>query len=233
MNIIKRSLTMGLLLLTAAVTAPAQNVFSMKDTTIQANTTVATLELALDNTDKVTAMQFDLVFPKSLTFKSDAVQLNSERANGHELKMAEQTDGSWRFVITEAQNNPLEKNSGTLLSLPVSFEEGFTNGKLTMKNVMLTNHVGDSLYCENRLGTIFLQTIQKKSIEILGLEQIVSTEKPAEISWKPANIPLNPSYYINEDCTTQATEDDRKTVGTKYVVVNFAGNDTLYALEDT
>ena len=36
---------MGLLLLTAAVTAPAQNVFSMKDTTIQANTTVATLEL--------------------------------------------------------------------------------------------------------------------------------------------------------------------------------------------
>lgn len=224
---------MGLLLLTAAVTAPAQNVFSMKDTTIQANTTVATLELALDNTDKVTAMQFDLVFPKSLTFKSNAVQLNSERANGHELKMAEQTDGSWRFVITEAQNNPLEKNSGTLLSLPVSFEEGFTNGKLTMKNVMLTNHVGDSLYCENRLGTIFLQTIQKKSIEILGLEQIVSTEKPAEISWKPANIPLNPSYYINEDCTTQATEDDRKTVGTKYVVVNFAGNDTLYALEDT
>lgn len=224
---------MGLLLLTAAVTAPAQNVFSMKDTTIQANTTVATLELALDNTDKVTAMQFDLVFPKSLTFKSDAVQLNSERANGHELEMAEQTDGSWRFVITEAQNNPLEKNSGTLLSLPVSFEEGFTNGKLTMKNVMLTNHVGDSLYCENRLGTIFLQTIQKKSIEILGLEQIVSTEKPAEISWKPANIPLNPSYYINEDCTTQATEDDRKTVGTKYVVVNFAGNDTLYALEDT
>lgn len=224
---------MGLLLLTAAVTAPAQNVFSMKDTTIQANTTVATLELALDNTDKVTAMQFDLVFPKSLTFKSNAVQLNSERANGHELKMAEQTDGSWRFVITEAQNNPLEKNSGTLLSLPVSFEEGFTNGKLTMKNVMLTNHVGDSLYCENRLGTIFLQTIQKKSIEILGLEQIVSTEKPAEISWKPANIPLNPSYYINEDCTTQATEYDRKTVGTKYVVVNFAGNDTLYALEDT
>lgn len=224
---------MGLLLLTAAVTAPAQNVFSMKDTTIQANTTVATLELALDNTDKVTAMQFDLVFPKSLTFKSNAVQLNSERANGHELKMAEQTDGSWRFVITEAQNNPLEKNSGTLLSLPVSFEEGFTNGKLTMKNVMLTNHVGDSLYCENRLGTIFLQTIQKKSIEILGLEQIVSTEKPAEISWKPANIPLNPSYYINEACTTQATEDDRKTVGTKYVVVNFAGNDTLYALEDT
>ena len=43
MNTIKRSLTMGLLLLTAAVTAPAQNVFSMKDTTIQANTTVATL----------------------------------------------------------------------------------------------------------------------------------------------------------------------------------------------
>ena len=174
---------MGLLLLTAAVTAPAQNVFSMKDTTIQANTTMATLELALDNTDKVTAMQFDLVFPKSLTFKSDAVQLNSERANGHELKMAKQADDSWRFVIVGTDNKPLEKNSGTLLSLPVSFEEGFTNGKLTMKNVMLTNHVGDSLYCENRLGTIFLQTIQKKSIEILGLEQVVNTNKPAKIIW--------------------------------------------------
>ena len=108
---------MGLLLLMAAVTTTAQNSWIIKDTTILKSEQAQkmTLELALENKDAVTALQFDLVVPEGLTL-GDGVQLNSDRVNGHSLAMNGQADGSIRFVVTSANSKALIGNSGTLLS---------------------------------------------------------------------------------------------------------------------
>lgn len=231
---------MGLLLLTAAVAATAQNVFSIKDTTVQKSDIAnpVTLELALENTDAITALQFDLTFPKGLTLESNSVQLNNDRImNEHELKMAAQNDSTWRFVIVSESNGnkPLVKNSGTLLSLPVQIGEGFTTGRLSMSNVVLTDRLGNGLSYSAELGQIFVQEKQKQNLQIYGLEQVVNANKAAAISWEPKDITPTPTvtYYTDAACTTEATDDARKAAGTFYAVVDFAGNEEVYALKDT
>ena len=147
---------MGLLLLMAAVTATAQNVFSIKDLTVKAGETV-TLELALENTDSITALQFDLTFPQGLELQESSVQLNSDRImNEHELKMAKQGSVTWRFVIVSKDNGnkPLAKNSGTLISLPVKIGKGFKDSTLVMSNVVLTDRKGNGLPYSAQMGLI-------------------------------------------------------------------------------
>ncbi len=236
MNKIRRNLTMGLLLLSAAVTATAQNVFSIKDTTVNKAGTI-TLELALNNADSVAALQFDLSAPQGVTLQSDAVRLDDNRVMGkHELKMAQQDSVTWRFVVIAGNNGnePLAKNSGTLMSLPVGIGTAFRSGRMEMKNVVLTDRIGNGLSFSTEMGLVSLMEKPKQSLQIFGLEQVVNKGKAAAISWEPMGVTgVTVGYYTDAQCTKAADENVRKDVGTFYVAVNFNGNDTISAFHDT
>ena len=230
---------MGLLLLMAAVTATAQNVFSIKDTTVKAGETV-TLELALENTDAITALQFDLTFPQGLELQESSVQLNSDRImSEHVLEIAQQSNSvTWRFVIVSESNGnkPLVKNSGTLISLPVKIGEGFKNSALTMSNVVLTDRKGNGLSYSAQMGLISIEEKKMGNLQILGLEQVVNTQQAAVISWIPKEVEakdVTVGYFTNEACSSTADDDARKKAGVFYVTVDYAGCDTLNALKDT
>ncbi|WP_165156255.1 hypothetical protein [Parabacteroides sp. ZJ-118] len=238
MNKIRKSLTMGLLLLLAAVTTTAQNVFSIKDTTVYKTeeTETITLELALNNTDPVTALQFDLSVPQGMTLQTGSVRLDSMRIIGkHELKMAQQDSVTWRFVVVAANNGnePLAGNSGTLMSLPVTLDNSFRSGRLTMKNIVLTDRIGNDLPSSAEMGQVFLVEKQKQSLQIFGLEQIVNPSKAAEITWEPKDVAVDVKYYEDGACTKIASDSARKAVGIVYVVVGFGGNETVAAYQDT
>lgn len=235
---IKRSLTMGLLLLIAAVTATAQNSWIIRDTTILKSEQVQmiTFELALENKDAVTALQFDLVVPEGLTL-GDGVQLNSDRVNGHSLAMNEQADGSIRFVVTSANSKALIGNSGTLLSLPVEVGTDFQSGNgLSMKNIVMSDVKGNSLVSSTALGKIYLKVKQPVKVSIAGLEQTVSENgATVSITTVPAEIKeqVSVKYYTDENCTTETSLAAIKTAGIYYIVVSYKGSDVYEAYNDT
>lgn len=73
----------------------------------------------------------------------------------------------------------------------------------------------------------------KLVVNVSGLEQIYDEKKAAEISYTtvPESIQLSAKYYTNADCTTEATEADRKKPGVLYVKLTYAGNDTIAKFE--
>ena len=233
---IKRSLTMGLLLLMAAVTATAQNIWSIKDTTVQSGQTV-TIELALENKDAITTLQFDLEVPEGLEL-GDGVQLNSGRINGHSLAMNTQADGSIRFVVAATNTAVLVGNSGTLISLPITISKTFESGKgLSMKNIVMSNAKGEALTCTTELGKIYVKDKKQVKITVSGLEQRVNDEKAATvtITTEPTSIKndVKVEYYSDEACTNVAGDNVRKKAGVYYVVVSYAGTEEYEAYSDT
>ncbi len=231
---IKKSLTIGLLLLSAAVTATGQNVWKTEAVSVKPADQSPTIKLALENTDEVTALQFDLAVPQGLTLNANSVSLSDTRKDGHTLTVEKQdTANVYRFLLHDTGNKALKGNRGTLISLPVTIGEGFKNGTFAMSNVVMTNKKAESLSYSTQFGLISLLAKQKVVLSVSGLEQIVNTEKDAAVIYTtvPKDLRLDVKYYSNAACSTEAT--NRKAAGTYYVTFAYAGDDTLEALNDT
>lgn len=229
---------MGLLLLMAAVTATAQNVWKTDAVSVKASDKSVTVQLSLENADTITALQFDLVVPQGLTLDANSASLSDARKDGHTLSVKKQGDANiYRFLVHHADNKALKGNNGTLISLPVTIGEGFKSGTFAMSNVVMTNKKAESLSYSTQFGLISLLAKQKVVLSVSGLEQRVNTEKPAVVSFTttPAEVAssITPAYYKNQACTETADDNSRKAAGSFYVTFAYAGCDTLEALNDT
>lgn len=229
---------MGLLLLSAAVTTTAQNIWKTEAVSVKTAGSKTTIELALENTDEVTALQFDLTVPQGMTLDLNSVSLNSSRTDGHSLtKEKQDTTNVYRFLLHNMDNKALKGNSGTLLSLPVTVGEGFKSSTFAMSNVVMTNKKAENLSYSTQFGLVSLLAKQKVILSVSGLEQRVNTEKAAEVSFTtiPVEIAseITPAYYSDRACLQTADEAARKKAGTFYATFAYAGCDTLEALNDT
>ena len=229
---------MGLLLLMAAVTATAQNVWKTDAVSVKASDKSVTVQLSLENADTITALQFDLVVPQGLTLDANSASLSDARKDGHTLSVEKQGDDNiYRFLVHHADNKALKEHNGTLISLPVTIGEGFKSGTFAMSNVVMTNKKAESLSYSTQFGLISLLTKQKVVLSVSGLEQRVNTEKPAVVSFTttPAEVAseITPAYYTDLACTQTADDNSRKAAGSFYVTFAYAGCDTLEALNDT
>lgn len=229
---------MGLLLLSAAVTTTAQNIWKTEAVSVKTAGSKTTIELALENTDEVTALQFDLTVPQGMTLDLNSVSLNSSRTDGHSLtKQKQDTTNVYRFLLHNMDNKALKGNSGTLLSLPVTVGEGFKSSTFAMSNVVMTNKKAENLSYSTQFGLVSLLAKQKVILSVSGLEQRVNTEKAAVVSFTtiPVGVAseITPAYYSDRACLQTADETARKKAGTFYATFAYAGCDTLEALNDT
>lgn len=229
---------MGLLLLSAAVTTTAQNIWKTEAVSVKTAGSKTTIELALENTDEVTALQFDLTVPQGMTLDLNSVSLNSSRTDGHSLtKEKQDTTNVYRFLLHNMDNKALKGNSGTLLSLPVTVGEGFKSSTFAMSNVVMTNKKAENLPYSTQFGLVSLLAKQKVILSVSGLEQRVNTEKAAVVSFTtiPVEVAseITPAYYSDRACSQTADEAARKKAGTFYATFAYAGCDTLEALNDT
>lgn len=229
---------MGLLLLSAAVTTTAQNIWKTEAVSVKTAGSKTTIELALENTDEVTALQFDLTVPQGMTLDLNSVSLNSSRTDGHSLtKEKQDTTNVYRFLLHNMDNKALKGNSGTLLSLPVTVGEGFKSSTFAMSNVVMTNKKAENLPYSTQFGLVSLLAKQKVILSVSGLEQRVNKEKAAVVSFTtiPVSVAseITPAYYSDRACSQTADEAARKMAGTFYATFAYAGCDTLEALNDT
>lgn len=229
---------MGLLLLSAAVTTTAQNIWKTEAVSVKTTGSKTTIELALENTDEVTALQFDLTVPQGMTLDLNSVSLNSSRTDGHSLtKEKQDTTNVYRFLLHNMDNKALKGNSGTLLSLPVTVGEGFKSSTFAMSNVVMTNKKAENLPYSTQFGLVSLLAKQKVILSVSGLEQRVNKEKAAVVSFTtiPVEVAseITPAYYSDRACLQTADEAARKKAGTFYATFAYAGCDTLEALNDT
>lgn len=229
---------MGLLLLSAAVTTTAQNIWKTEAVSVKTTGSKTTIELALENTDEVTALQFDLTVPQGMTLDLNSVSLNSSRTDGHSLtKEKQDTTNVYRFLLHNMDNKALKGNSGTLLSLPVTVGEGFKSSTFAMSNVVMTNKKAENLPYSTQFGLVSLLAKQKVILSVSGLEQRVNKEKAAVVSFTtiPVEVAseITPAYYSDRACSQTADEAARKKAGTFYATFAYAGCDTLEALNDT
>lgn len=97
----------------------------------------------------------------------------------------------------------------------------------------LTYAGSDSLAAFKQVYKIELVARGTLVVNVSGLEQMESSTTPATISYttEPANIQLAVAYFKDDSCKTAATEDDRKTAGTIYAQLTYAGNDTIAAFK--
>lgn len=229
---------MGLLLLSAAVTTTAQNIWKTEAVSVKTAGSKTTIELALENTDEVTALQFDLTVPQGMTLDLNSVSLNSSRTDGHSLtKQKQDTTNVYRFLLHNMDNKALKGNSGTLLSLPVTVGEGFKSSTFAMSNVVMTNKKAENLSYSTQFGLVSLLAKQKVILSVSGLEQRVNAEKAAVVSFTtiPVEVAseITSAYYSDRACSQPADEAARKHAGTFYATFAYAGCDTLEALNDT
>ena len=79
------------------------------------------VSVVMTNTDNYVGFQFDLVLPEGITVESFSA---SERIpQGTSLQMAQQTDGSYRFIAYAQNRLPITGNDGAIMTLTLKASE--------------------------------------------------------------------------------------------------------------
>lgn len=98
---------------------------------------------ALENNDRITAMQMDIELPRGVTLDPDGLELSGRR-DGHSATLAQLPDGKWRLIIYSASNKPFRDSEGTLFSLKVK-GTGLRGATARLSNIKVTDATGANL----------------------------------------------------------------------------------------
>lgn len=170
-----------LALLLACGQVVADDVLSVKDVFIPQGGT-ATVEIELNNTDEVTALQFDLILPEGLSVATNdrgrLMFAKTNRTREHSLYMQENEPCEYRVLLYFTNLDLIEGNSGAFMTLtlqasPELVEQGtvfkdFT-GKLT--GILLTQKD------ENRLIPADVSFTVSIFYDADGIGQIIEAQK--------------------------------------------------------
>lgn len=135
-------------ILCGAQNAMADNTLSVQPFSLD-GTTAVNVPVALDNSDAITQLQFDVVLPTGLYLAGNPVK-NNERLTQHQLTYQqssvynddnEYVGNRYRILIVSLQSAPIEGNSGTIVTLPIrsnsTIEQG--NTQITLENIVMTD----------------------------------------------------------------------------------------------
>ena len=113
----------------------------------------ATVSLNLDNEDEMIAFQFSMKLPDGISIKKDKAGmfecfLNSERCDGHEIRVRQDDNGYYHFICNHEDNNPFTGDTGELLNFRLicdkEAETGFCQAQVY--NIVFTNENRKSIF---------------------------------------------------------------------------------------
>jgi len=111
-----------------------------------------TLSIVMNNYDKITAMQFDLVLPKGITVASDQdglmVSLSNRAAASHTVAKRVQEDGAVRIVCSSNSSVVFSGNAGTVVLVKLNVSKDLANGEyqVKVKNIELSSEGGEAFH---------------------------------------------------------------------------------------
>ena len=144
-NKVKGLLLMMTVLLTAVVTASAQNELVINDFEGSIGKPIS-VPVYLNNADEVVTAQFDIKLP--FAAPADGVCSLSNRSDQHSVSFKQSATNTYRVVIINMENRPLRGNSGLLLRIPMqAYDDGQTATPypITVSNVVLTDNQGNNI----------------------------------------------------------------------------------------
>ena len=99
----------------------------------------------LNNDYTYAAFQFDLYLPEGITVSND-FSATDRLANGTDLQMQQQTDGSYRFIAVPPDlNSNITGTSGSIINITVTASSSVSFGSLTgyFRNIKLSDAKGE------------------------------------------------------------------------------------------
>ena len=147
------------------------------------------LPVAIDNTDEIVALQFDLVLPAGMTVSGDIVATN--RADGHEASIRNMGGKRYRMLLYSPENKPLRGQTGTVMYIPVTIEDQFDDGQqltVTLEDAALSLATGEDVLTDMKGATITIAHLPDLLVQDIAIEQteLLPGEHLA-VSWKVAN----------------------------------------------
>ena len=120
----------------------AENKVSIADTSISAGETKE-IDVLLDNDVQYVAFQYDLYLPTGITLVG--YEVNENRVpKSTTVSMAEQEDGSYRFLAAAMSMEPISGSSGSIVTLKLKTDASIAFGNKTgyLRNVKLSKEDG-------------------------------------------------------------------------------------------
>lgn len=178
-----------MLIAVMAVGAKAQTVNKLivPDVTVQIGQ--AELPVAIENTDELVAVQFDLVLPEG--FSANYEGRLSNRSDGHKVTIGYMGD-YYRVMVHSSSNSAILGQSGTLLYLPIVVPDDVEEGEeypLTLRNMVLTKLSGENVLTETSVGKLTISKLPDLTVKSITADKTTLT--PGEnvvISWQVENV---------------------------------------------
>ena len=122
--------------------------------------------VALTNQDTYVGFQFDLYLPDGFTVESFTAT-NYRIPEGTTPQMAQQSDGSYRFVAASLERNPIMGNSGTVLMITVKAADNIATNAYTgyLRNIKISKADGSGIV---EAEQSFVVTVKDKVWSVIG-----------------------------------------------------------------
>ena len=133
----------GMLTITAALVNPdTDDVLIISDLSASLGATV-TLPVLMENTDEITAFQFELEVPAGVTVTSR--KLSTRKSDDHSLGFAQLPNGNYQFTAFSSNSTAFNGNTGTLVNVGLTVDGTMTTGQyaVKVKNIVLTTPNGE------------------------------------------------------------------------------------------
>jgi hypothetical protein len=132
----------GMLTVTAALVNPdTDDVLVVSDLSASLGATVM-MPVSMENTDEITAFQFELEVPAGVTVTSR--KLSTRKSDDHSLGFAQLPNGNYQFTAFSSNSTVFSGNSGTLVDVGLTIDGTMTTGQyaVKVKNIVLTTPNG-------------------------------------------------------------------------------------------
>ncbi|MBV7439891.1 hypothetical protein KRX57_00485 [Weeksellaceae bacterium TAE3-ERU29] len=168
----------------------AQNSLSVKDMTLRAESS-GEISILMDNTDLVTAVQFNLYLPQGLSVNTDETKLTDRKKN-HSLIIRNKGGNRYLVIVYSGTNATFKGNEGALIKIPIALDNSLRIGSqydLRLTDVILSSPNGESIGTNHKNGIL---TISKEKVD-LSVENLevnktqISPEESIEVSWQVKN----------------------------------------------
>lgn len=182
---------MSFLLMTALwLTASGQsmNRLYLPDISVESGK-AARIPVAVDNSDEIVALQFDLTLPAGITALGTVTF--SERGDGHTAALRKVAENRYRLVAFSSANKPFRGNAGNLLFIDVNIPAEMVNGSvhaMTVSDVVLSKATGENVVTASEGGNLtVLMAPDLVPSEVSIDKTSIAPEEHMVISWKVSN----------------------------------------------
>jgi len=183
-----------LTLMSVGIWAQQKNVLSVPDAKVSIGQ--AQLPVAIENTDEIVAIQFDLTLPSTISAGTNGVLTN--RCDDHTIIIRNIEATRYRVMLYSDNNLPLRAQQGTVLYVPLIIPQTVTEGSelpLVISNATLTAASGENVLTEAKAGKLIVSMLPDLTVKGLSGNSSDSTNPllitPGErlsLSWQVQNV---------------------------------------------